>query len=106
MGAAQHAFFGVQQNVASLFFAGGGICFLSTFFRKGEKKLGPFSCIRRTKGSLLTVFFFAFSRKFHELQQLMSRFTEYFPPRQNTAKLIRELQTKARLITTSGRRTV
>ena len=38
-------------------------------------------------GSLLTVFCFAFSWKFNELQLFMSRFADFFPPRQNTEKL-------------------
>ena len=36
----------------------------------------------------------------------MSRIAEFFPARQNTAKIIRELQTKARQSRTWGRRTV
>ena len=40
------------------------------------------------------VFFFAFSRKIHEFQHSVARFAAFFPPRQNTEKYFRDLQTK------------
>ena len=67
----------------------------------GEKK-------KTNKGSLLTVFFFAFSRKFHELQHFMSRFAEFFPPRgdKKLKNYFANCRQKARHSRTSGRHTV
>ena len=63
--------------------------------RTSSPKCGRRNHCLKYLGSLLTTFFFAFSRKIHEFQHFLSCFAEFFPPRQITLKIISRIADKS-----------